>query len=77
MLLSLDQLIEIARAVELEDPVDWTNIKLDQDMVYRLVASQVYEMQQSWTDNREEIMMASMVKLVVENFILNLQIESY
>jgi hypothetical protein len=77
MQFDLEQIVQLAQLVEHDDPIDWTGIDMDREAAYRLVAHQLYEMQTVWTENRETILMASLVKVIVENFILNLRLESY
>lgn len=78
MQLDIEQIVQLAQLVELDDPIDWSGLEhVDPVAAYRVVASQLNEMQQTWTENRETIMLASLVKVIVENFILNLKLESY
>lgn len=65
----LDLLVELAMEVESEDPIDWGMLAVDEEQAYRLMASQVIEM-----DFNELTTRAVIVKLLVENFVLNLKL---
>lgn len=64
--MTVDQLVEIAREVEVGDPFDWADVSIDEDNAYRLMAMNILEM-----DMSKEIMLATIVKLCVENLVLN------
>lgn len=71
-----EQIIELAKNVELEDSIDWNEVHVDRDAIYQLIGSQTYEIyaEQCEDEDSEAILLATVVKLVVENFVLNLQI---
>jgi len=74
-----NQIIELAKEVEITDnDVEWDNLPLDKDRVYQIVGSQAYELYQhySQSEDGEAIMLATITKLLVENFVLNLKIDS-
>jgi hypothetical protein len=73
-----EEIIELAKAVELDDSIDWDNLPLDQDRIYHIVGSQAYEMYHRNTDPdaNEAILLATVIKLLVENFVLNIKIDS-
>lgn len=75
---TLEQITELAKEVELGDGINWDNLNVERDRIYQIIASQVYEMYHTWgsADDKEAIMLATITKLVVENFILNLKLES-
>ena len=64
--MTIDELVELAREVEIGDPFDWADVNIDEDSAYRLMAMNIAEMRMS-----EEIMLATIVKLCVENMVLN------
>lgn len=72
---TLEEIIELAKDIEAEDPIDWSALPLEKDSVYQLLGSQAYDLynQQDNEDN-QAILLATVIKLVVENFILNLQV---
>ena len=73
-----DEIIELAKEVEVGDAIDWENLPLDKDRVYQLVGSQAYELygQYSQTADGEAVLLATITKLAVENFVLNLKVNS-
>jgi hypothetical protein len=73
---SLDELIDLAKHVELGDAISWDGLNVDRDRTYQLIASQIYEQIDEWGDDREIIMLASIVKLLVENFVLNVKVQN-
>lgn len=65
-----EQLAELAMEVEVTDPINWGNLNLDERTAYQLMATHVLEM-----DNNEITMKAIIVKMLVENFVLNLKLQ--
>ncbi len=70
-MISVEQLVELAKEVETEDPIDWGMLAIDEDQAYRLIASQVIEL---YNTTDQVTMLASITKLIVENFVLNLKL---
>lgn len=71
-MISVDTLVELAKEVENEDPIDWGMLSIDEDTAYRIIASQVLEI---YNTNDQLTMLASITKLIVENFVLNLKLQ--
>jgi hypothetical protein len=71
-----EQIIELAKHVELDDAIDWSDINVDRDKIYQMLGSQAYEIYTAQADEEdsEAVLLATVIKLVVENFVLNLQI---
>lgn len=71
-----EQIIELAKEVEINDNIDWNNLPLDKDRIYQMIGSQVYELyyQAQQTDDSNAVLLATITKLVIENFVLNLQV---
>lgn len=71
----ISQIIELAKELEAEDPIDWSGLPLQRDVVYALLANSVLariaEVESS--QEREIILMSTAVKLVVENFVLEMR----
>jgi hypothetical protein len=66
------QLAELAREVEGASPIDWGALSVDERSAYELMASHVLEMTADLPEERREmVMMATMTRLLVENFVLN------
>lgn len=77
----LRQIIELAKEVEVTDPIDWDNLKIEEDEAYYLVTTSVIEQLgihfikgNMYIEADKNVMIASIVKLVVENFVLNLKL---
>lgn len=74
---TLEQIIELAQHVELDDSIDWSETRLDKDRIYQIVGSQVYDIYANSDDeDHQAILLATVVKLLVENFVLNLKLHS-
>lgn len=71
---TLEEILEIAKDIESEDPVDWANLPLDKDKIYQVIGSQAYDLYKTQGEGHEAILLATVIKLVIENFILNLQL---
>lgn len=71
----IEQLITLAMEIEKEDPIDWGMVNVREDDVYNLVANNVLESYLlSEPEDREMIMLATAVKLVVENYVLHMKL---
>lgn len=72
---TLEEIINLAKEVELEDPVDWGF--LSENNIYHLVGLSVAELYKEWkhSDDKDAIMLATIIKLVSENFVLNLKLK--
>jgi hypothetical protein len=66
---NIDLLVDLAMEIEVEDPIDWSMLAIDEKEAYRLMATHVLEMNNDELTNR-----AVIVKLLVENFVLNLKL---
>jgi len=75
-MLSLSELVELARETEITDPIDWGMLNIDEENAYALVASGVLELCQTLDTDEQKIqaLMATAVKLTVENFVLNIRL---
>jgi hypothetical protein len=74
-MITVDELIAIAQEIESTDPIDWAMLNIDEQNAYKLIAAGVLEnYNQSSIDTRELILLATVVKLTVENFVLNLRL---
>ena len=62
-------LVILAKEGEAMDPIDWGELNITEDQAYVMMAAHVLEMERnSLTDG------AIIVKLLVENFVLNLKL---
>lgn len=75
-MISVDELVELAREVESEDPIDWAMLNISEEAAYKMIALSVLERHLELTENRELVLLATVVKLTVENFVLNLKLLS-
>lgn len=70
----VNQLVELAKEIETEDPIDFGMLGVDEDTAFTLMATAVLEMYLgNDKDTREMILLATVVKLTVENFCLQLE----
>ena len=65
----IEILVELAKEAEIGDPFDWADVAIDEEEAYRLMAMNVLDM-----DMDPKIMMATIVKLCVENMVLNVRL---
>lgn len=79
MAYTLEQVVELAKEVELGDSISWEGLNIDRNRVYQIIGSQVYDIYQTWenSDDKELIMLATITKLVIENFVLHVALESH
>lgn len=78
MNLSVEDLAVLAQEVETLDPIDWGMLSVDESTAYHLMASNVLEMfSKIEKDQQLAIALASITKLLVENFVLNLKLETH
>lgn len=65
----IELLVQLAKEVESEDPIDWGLLNISEEDAYRLMAMNVLEM----TDD-VLILKATLTKLLVENMTLNIKL---
>jgi len=70
--ITVEQLVAIAKEVEAEDPIEWGLLSVDEDAAFRLMALHVLEI---FKDTDPITYKATIVKLLVENFMLNLKMQ--
>lgn len=71
----IDRIVELASEIESEDPIDWGVLEISEQDAYRLMAMSTINQFDEYTINEREIMIATITKLVVENFVLNLKLK--
>jgi hypothetical protein len=71
--INLDQLIDIAFAVEEGDPIDWDVFKQGKEQALKMIATSVLEQfdKDLNSDADRIIVLATITKLIVENMILH------
>lgn len=71
-------LFDLLVEVEKEDPIDFSGLPFDADDLRRLACLNVSEVMENWAgepaEARELIMAATVVRLVLENMVLNARI---
>jgi hypothetical protein len=73
---AVGRLVELAQEVEIRDPIDWGMLSINESDAYELMANSVLDQMYSLPESyRETVMMATMTKLLVENFVLNIKLE--
>jgi len=77
--ITIKELADLAFSTESVDPIDWGELAIREEQAYLLMASHL--MEQFGNVEDDEItekyltLMATCVKLTVENFVLNLKLE--
>ena len=73
--ITIAQLAEIAQESAISDPIDWDELNITEGAAYQMIASSVLEMIKAVPEEqRLVIALASITKLSVENFVLNLKL---
>jgi hypothetical protein len=69
----IDTLVDLAFAVEEGDPIDWGLFKEGREQSMRMIAASIIEQfdKDDYTADDRLIIMSTITKLVVENFILH------
>lgn len=72
----IEQLVNLAKTVQVNDTVDWSKINVKEDEAYNMMAkSVIQQMAGVDPDHQNVILMATVTKLLVENLALNLQVQ--
>ena len=71
--INLDELIDIAFAVEEGDPIDWGVFKQGKEEALKMIGTSIIEQfdKESYTDQDKLILLSVITKLVTENMILH------
>jgi len=77
--ITVDTLVDLIETVESEDPIDWAMLAIDESEATRLIAMNLIEQYQThWSQlsdsDRTQALLATIGKLVIENFALNLRL---
>jgi|TARA_B110000977_G_C10826741_1_gene396425 hypothetical protein len=72
----VDFLVDLAMECEISDPIDWGMLHITEKQAYQMMASQILE-QFSGVNKQDmvTVILATATKLLVENFVLNLQLK--
>lgn len=68
--ITIKELAELSQAVEVSDPINWDYLNINEATAYRLMAAHVIELPDDYLTLK-----ATVVKLLVENFVTNLKLE--
>jgi len=66
---AIRNLVILAKEGEMMDPIDWGELNVTEDQAYVMMATHVLEMERNHLTDA-----AIIVKLLVENFVLNLKL---
>lgn len=74
--ITLEELIDIAFAVEEGDPFDWGSFKQGKEEAMKMIGSSVLEMfdKDAYTSEEKLVMLSTITKLITENMILHTKI---
>jgi hypothetical protein len=67
--ITINLLAELAHEIEISDPINWDYLNIDERTAYQMMATHVIEL----TDDILTLK-ASLVKMLVENFVLNVKL---
>lgn len=79
MTVTVEEIRELVDEIDGQDPVDWAMLAIDESAATELIVNQLVDSyNMTWSkfdqDTRDRIMLASMAKLVIENFVLNVRL---
>ncbi len=79
MQIELDTVLMLMSEIEREDPVDWADLRIDESAAARGIASRMIEQYRRdyralSGQDRDYAIIATMSKLVLENFVLNVRL---
>lgn len=79
MKVTVEEILDLLTEVEAEDPIDWAMLNIDENQATELIVnSLVDQYNREWSkltpDVQSRAMLATIAKLVVENFSLNLRL---
>ena len=79
MQIELDTVLMLMSEIEREDPVDWADLRIDESAAARVIASSMIEQyRRDYSvlsgQDRDYAIIATMSKLVLENFVLNVRL---
>lgn len=78
----IDKIVTLSKDIESQDSIDWDSLNIDKDSIFRLMAMNVIEYLNCQEINGKiyyeadrDIMISTIIKLLVENFSLNLKLQ--
>jgi len=76
MLFNPVELAQFAQEYELSDPIDWGMLAIREEEAYLMIAEQVATILNG-SEDPAQVAAIAMTKLLVENFVLNLQLAGF
>lgn len=74
---TVKQLAELAMQADMVDPIDWGELAIKEQDAFEMMASNVISQMEGLADDeRPVVAMATITKLLVENFVLNLKLKA-
>ena len=76
-MMTLNQLVELAMATEQNNELPWDKLTISKETAYGMMAAHIIDMFNEYESDADKqvVMMSVMVKLLVENFILQLVVK--
>jgi hypothetical protein len=75
--ITIKQLASLAMEAEVADPIDWGELSISEQNAYEMMASNVISQIESVPENQRTVVaMATITKLLVENFVLNIKLKN-
>lgn len=71
----IDRIIEIVEEIESEDPIDWGLLNISEANAYKLITLNVVSHFDKYNKPEDDVMIATITKLIVDNFVLNLKLQ--
>ena len=72
---AIGRIIELAKEVEIKDTIDWSSVPITEPEAYEMFAGNVLtQMMEVPEDHRELVMLSTLTKLLVENFVLSIKL---
>ena len=74
---TVKQLADLAMQADMVDPIDWGELAIKEQDAFEMMASNVISQMEGLADDeRPVVAMATITKLLVENFVLNLKLKA-
>lgn len=75
--ITIKQLVELAKTAEIKNPIEWGELPINEDVVYEVFAKAVYQVySQTRPEYKDVVLLAGMIKLHVEAYVLKQQLDS-
>lgn len=69
-------IVELAKEVDIKDTIDWSTVPISMDEAYEMFAQNVLTQMMSVPETyRETVMLSTITKLLIENFVLNVKLK--